>query len=405
MIDHARVIQALERKQQELTAYVQAVRQESQRLQHLLQRLGQESLASLQGKLEASGTEWPGALPTVEFGQAPDLCLPFSPSREWGTHRASREWALAVLYERPTIAVDGSQITPSKDFSVPVGAVQVGWFINEHRPAMPNRPAYVKDVEFELLSPRELETEAEEEPSDFPNWRVNQERFVRECHKLCELMAHYGDRDEAQRPLCFFDGSFIISFAGQLRPGRAAPYLRAVTELLDCAEETRTPLVGFVDTSYSRDLVTLLNTLYPEAALHHLSDAGLLSPLLTGWGDRSPFFICARPDALSRDGRAAFYKRVGFTYMRLVRDRPPARLELPRWLLDSGQLEPVLDRVRAECVVANGYPYAIETADAVAVIGHQDRERFYRILQEFLRREGVPLTVSRKLRSKRARRA
>ena len=33
--------------------------------------------------------------------------------------------------------------------------------------------------------------------------------------------------------------------------------------------------------------------------------------------------------------------------------------------------------------MGNGYPYAVETADAVAVITMQDRERFYRLLQEF----------------------
>lgn len=405
MIDHARVIQALERKRNEFVAYLQAARAESRRVDEVLDALRKETLASLQERLTATGAEWPGALPTPEFTQAPDLRLPFALSREWTSHRMAREWALAILYDRPTIAVDGSQITPSKDFSVPVGAVQIGWFINEHREAGPEGPAYVKDVAFEILSPAELEDETDESRDDFPNWRVNQERFVRECRKLCELMQAYAHRPEDRRPLCFFDGSFIISFAGQLRPGRAAPYLRAVSELLDCSEQTRTPLVGFVDTSYSRDLVNLLNVLYPEANLTHVSDAGLLAPVLKGWGDRSPFFVCARLDALSEDGRAGFYKRVGFTYMRLVQERPPARLEFPRWLFDTGQLEHVLDRIRAECVVANGYPYAIETADAVAVITAQDRERFYRILQEFLRREGIPLTVSRKLRSKRARRA
>jgi hypothetical protein len=55
-------------------------------------------------------------------------------------------------------------------------------------------------------------------------------------------------------------------------------------------------------------------------------------------------------------------------------------------------------------VVGNGYPYAVETADAVAVITVQDRERFYRTFQEFAEKEGLPLRFSRKAVSKRGRR-
>jgi hypothetical protein len=54
--------------------------------------------------------------------------------------------------------------------------------------------------------------------------------------------------------------------------------------------------------------------------------------------------------------------------------------------------------------VGNGYPYAVETADAVAVITMQDRERFYRVFQAFVEREGLPLRFSRKMVSKRGRR-
>jgi hypothetical protein len=232
---------------------------------------------------------------------------------------------------------------------------------------------------------------------------VNQERFVRECAKLCELMERYAGVPEAERPLCFFDGSFIISFAGQLRPSRAQPYIDAVQRLLDCSARHRVPLVGFVDSSYSRDLVTLINIL----AQQHLSrtgDARLLQPVLAGWGDRSPLFFCARPDQLSSERGVTFYPEVGFTYVRLVQDRAPARLELPRWIYEAGRLEEIVDLVRAECVVGVGYPYALETADAVAVIGSQDQAHFYRAFQQFLDREGLALSATRKLRSKRSRR-
>ena len=91
-----------------------------------------------------------------------------------------------------------------------------------------------------------------------------------------------------------------------------------------------------------------------------------------------------------------YYDRVCFLYLKTTSDGPPARLDLPRWLLEAGELDRVLDIVRAECVVGNGYPYAVETADAVAVITMQDRERFYRVFQEFAEQEGLPLRLSKK---------
>jgi hypothetical protein len=351
--------------------------------------------------------EWPGAFPTPEVDAADGFRLAFPES--WGDHRAARNWALATLYNRPVIAVDGSQLPPTKDFSIPVGAVQIGWFINEHTEG---RGGYVKDLDFEVLAPDELEDEDESDSSGgmgFPNWRINQLRFVRECEKLCALMARYDDAPAERKPLCFFDGSFIISFAGQMRPDRARPYIKAVEALLACSQTYRVPLVGFVDSTYSRDLVNMFGVLSGNP-ISAISDARLFDRVLPNWGDRTPLFLCARADALSqpRGGRVGdgvdFYTDVAFTYVRLTSGRPPSRVEMPRWIMDDGLADVVLDRVRAEAIVGNGYPYAIETADAVAVITAQDRERFYALFQQFAEKEGMPLRIARKAVSKLQRR-
>lgn len=402
MFDQRKVISALERKRAQFNGYTRTLQEEQQRTAVAFNAFRQMSADSIWQALNITGEAWPGALPTAEWDLAEELRLPFGEA--WSNHREAREWALSVLYHRPSLAVDGSQIPPSKDYSMPVGAVQVGWFVNEHQQATDEGPpTYVKDVQFEVLAPDELGDE-EESDGDFPNWRVNQQRFLLECEKLCELMSAYALRPFERRPLCFFDGSLVISFAGQLRPERARPYLNAVQEVLDCSRQHEVPLVGFVDSAYSHDLVRLINTLIPEANLQQISDARLLSDTLSTWGDRSPMFICARSDQLSRNGRADFYKEICFGYVRLVGDRAPARVELPRWLVEAGKVNDILDRVRAECVVGNGYPYPIETADAVAVISQADRERFYRIFQQFLENQGLSLSLARKMRSKRSRR-
>lgn len=163
------------------------------------------------------------------------------------------------------------------------------------------------------------------------------------------------------------------------------------------------PMVGYVDTSYANDLTAMLDALTGRQTTQRFSDGALLSSRMQ-WGDRTAAYICARHDEVLPVGSGKYYDRVLFVYLKTTADRPPVRLDLPRWLLDSGELERTLDVVRAECVVGNGYPYAVETADAVAVISVQDRERFYRLFQEFAEKQGLPLRFSRKAVSKRGRR-
>lgn len=105
------------------------------------------------------------------------------------------------------------------------------------------------------------------------------------------------------------------------------------------------------------------------------------------------------------DSRDAFLDesgdpRIGFVYLQTTRDAPPARLDIPSWVYREGLLEEVVDVVRAECVVGNGYPYAIETADAAAVITGRDLEQAWRLVQEFASRAGLQLSFSRKAASK-----
>jgi hypothetical protein len=403
VLNREKMIAALERKRTKFQEFSTIQQAQQQTLDQRLAAFLRYTCASMLERLAQTGVAWPGARPTPELDQAKRLCLPFTQS--WLNHREARTWALDILLNRPVLAVDGSQMTPSKDFSPPVGAVQVGWFINEHRPG----GGYVKDVEFEILSPDELSDEADgiqdRQDNNFPNQNVNCQRFVRECEKLCELMEQYADAPVAHKPLCYFDGSFIISFAGQMRPKNALPYRRAVQNLLDCSEKTQVPLVGFVDSSFSHDIVRLMETLFEKSERLGITDGSLLASLLPNWGDRSPFFECARADALSTEGNATFYTNVVFTYIRLTGDRPPARVEMPRWLLEAGRADEISDLVRAECVVgASGYPYAIETADAVAVISQEDLQRFYALFQRWGEEQGFTVTQAHKAVSKQARR-
>lgn len=400
MLDRNKVIGALEQKRPQFQRYQAAQRAQRDRLEEWLAHFYRYDVAAMEAALAERGHAWPGALPTVEWDQASELCLPFD--QQWRDHREARTWAFNTLLNRPVLAVDGSQIAPTKDIAPAVGAVQIGWFLNNHSAGA---GGYVKDVAFEILTPEELgDEEGDDATSSFANQYVNRVRFERECDKLCEWMASYADAAPADKPLCFFDGSFIISFAGTMKPMHSRLYTAAVQKLLDYSTRYQVPLVAFVDRSLSRDIVTLMGVLENKPAGLPLSDAALISKCVAKWGDRSPLFLCARGDSLSEQNLASFYQEVAFTYVKLSNEQPPARIELPRWILDAGRAEEILNLVRAECVVGNGYPYAVETADAVAVISQQDRQRFYALYQQFVEHEGLALQQTRKALSKQGRR-
>lgn len=280
---------------------------------------------------------------------------------------------------------------------MPVGAVQVGWFENPHDTSQ----RYIKDIHFEVLAPAELSPEQLERQT-FPDQLVNARRFDLECQQVAAtLRAHAG---EHPTPVVFFDGSLAISFAAQMRSEMRQRYIGGILEVLQASEESRVPLVAYVDTSYATDLISMLKYLHNETRPPRISDGAILRPLMA-WGDRTEAWVCARDDKLFEDhADLSYYDRVHFLYLKVSGSNPPVRLDVPAWILEDGRLDEVIDIVRAECIVGTGYPYAIETADALAVITMQDRERFYGVLQEFVQQNRLSWTFSRKAQSKRGRR-
>lgn len=394
MLSPRHVLAALEAKRAAFEGYELRIGQTLERYRQALTWFAQQDHASLLARLAGSPT--PGARPTKERAVGQPFIRPFGLG--WENHAQARAWAMEILHGVTTAAVDGSQITPSADFSIPVGAVQVGWFINPHR----QEADYIKDLAFEVLAPAELQPGQEMAERDFPDLQVNLRRFERECAQLGRLMERF--QQEGAKALCFFDGSLVISFAGHMRPELRTRYIDAIVSLLEASEHTRIPLVGYIDTSHASDLTAMLDHLLGHTPLARPSDAALLRRQMA-WGDRSEALQCARQDLVFEESiRPSYYGRVHFVYLKTTSENAPARLDLPAWILEEGLLDWVLDVVRAECVVGTGYPYALETADAVAVITTQDRERFYRLCQEFLAQSQIPLRYSRKAYSKRSRR-
>lgn len=422
MLHKGKLQAALNFKQGQFTAYDDSFSDQVRAYRNALETLYQTYASGMQLEQElpsdSHGMQPAGARPSIEFDRwlvnaaynsYHGPLFPFG--REFANHEQARQWA-ECIEGVTTLAVDGSQLQPWRDASIPVALIQVGLFANPHAQGRP----YTKDVRMEVLAPDEIMEASKSEgkdPDSYPysEIQVTLRRYMLEVETLCEQMRQFANAhrpdDPAHSPVVFFDGSLVVSFALTMPSPYREQYIASAISLLQTSEEQRIPLIGYIDTSYARDIITMLRRLDSRGSRPMLRETKKVHDALLWqgrmhWGDRTPAMICARGDIL--EGYGAYRESVAFCYLQTTANRPPARLEFPRWMLDDGVLDPVLDVVRAEVIAGQGYPYAIETADAVSVITMQDRAEFYQQFQEFMERQGLKFTFSTKAVSKSRRR-
>lgn len=393
---------ALEGKREDFVRFDRAWREDVRDYVRRLRALDGRSAQSVTDALSA--TKEPGAIPSDELDRTGSMLVSFE--RRWRTHEEARCWAIDALFERTTFAADGSQLVPGRDVSLPVAAVQVGLFENSHT----RDGKYRKDARFLVVSPEELLEEYDDRSA--ADTVVGLKRFELETEVLCEwIESQRGWRTRRERtPVAFFDGTLMISIALPKTKLQNA-YIAAIVNLVKLSRDAEVPVVGFVDQSYARDLIWLLDTLDAGSSSKRsrsLFDAQLLHaavegepPILNAWGDRTSFCYCVRKNSSEafKDERTG-QPLVGFVYLQTTTESAPARLDVPVWIYETGLLDDVVDTVRAECVTGLGYPYAIEAADEAAYISGRDREQFLRAIQDFAERSKLPFSVSRKATSK-----
>jgi len=429
MLHKGKLQAALNAKRNQFALYDGSFDEQLKAYRHALETLylDYSSSARLEYVLPPEGIVPAGARPSIEFDRwlinaeqrrYHGPVFPFG--REFANHEQARQWA-ECIEGITTLAVDGSQLMPWRDASIPVALIQVGFFINPHMHGHP----YTKDVRMEVLAPDEIAEESRNEKSEpdgypYSDMMVTLRRHLLEVETLCSQMEqcahtrHAGSpmspmspMHPAHSPVVFFDGSLVASFAMNMPNPYRDQYIGAAVSLLETSERLRVPLISYIDTSYARDTITMLRRLDDARSQPTLRDTKKIHDSLLWhgrlqWGDRTPAMICARGDILQSYGE--YSDCIAFCYLQTTAKHPPARLEFPRWMLDAGILEPVMDVVRAEVIAGNGYPYAIETADAVSVITMQDRSEFYAHFEAFIKRQGGNFTYSTKSQSKSRRR-
>ncbi|MBL8152071.1 MAG: DNA double-strand break repair nuclease NurA [Blastocatellia bacterium] len=377
MINRGKIVSAFEAKSSAFAMFERSFQSNSAIYQIKLAELSSFNYQQLNEHLSKYSA--PGAFPSEEFEKYRNLKVNFS--ENWTNHENAREWAYEKLFGKTTFAVDGAQIMPSKHFSTPVAAVQVGWFENPHTPA----GDFIKDTLFEVLTPNDLlmGTGIEKQLSE---QMVNLRRFRLEIETICNYMKTRSKQFHAYPPVVLLDSSIVISFADRWHQDQRKLFIEPMIELLDTAEDTGTPIVGYVDTTYACDITVMLRNCFGiDTKPTPVHDAYLFKDLL--WGERSIFFTCARSGLLDAFGKHR--RGVGFLYLKANQDLP-VRLDIPVWIYKQGLLDYVVEVVLSEVIIGTGYPYALATATDIATISSEDRAVFYRIFQRFMENQQLP---------------
>jgi len=235
-------------------------------------------------------------------------------------------WWLRVLDRRRVVGVDGSQISPLRELGIPIGVVQVAkfWVVHgEGKYGVDYKTSFV-GVEHNLdLARFELEMNVLKDEMDGKSWL-----FV--DGSLCPFSTDQRLRDE---------------------------YLKKTNEILRMSENTGTPMVGYVDKSFSKDLAKSLGL--------DVYDVFLLS------GVMDPFTY-TRP----------FGNKIKYAYVS-VYPSAPVRVEYPAWMEDMH--DEIVKVVLAECLLGKtrGYPYILERAHHYSCIDAKARANFMKAVKSY----------------------
>ena len=288
MLFNHNLITQLQERREEFISFDHVLRHDLSSCAEHLSRIG--ALDSEEIGLRARVAPSPGAVPSRELDERRSPVLAFD--KVWHSHEEARRWALGILFDRVTGAADGSQYLPGREITLPIAAVQVAFFENPHT----REGKYIKEAQISLITPEEIMQGGTDVDS-----LVSLRRFTEETKALQNFLKRQaGWRERGERmPVGLFDGTLLISYA---RPRNRVQdsYVETVVELIALSRETGVPLVGYIDYSFARDLVNLLEVLGEWKSSYAVYDAQILraafkdGPLLKAWGDRTSFFYCER---------------------------------------------------------------------------------------------------------------
>ncbi|HID26834.1 MAG TPA: DNA double-strand break repair nuclease NurA [Methanosarcinales archaeon] len=304
----------------------------------------------------------------------------------WNSRSEAIEWVDKILSGVNVGGVDGSQIYPDKNFEIPIAAVQICTVHNKHT----IDKNYHIAISTNIITPDEFE---KHQVYAFGKDLVDARRFADECNGLIKLM------QEHKKIYTLLDGTLVVSHIKAMNQNIKDIYIKALKKLFRASYRTRNPIIGYVDTSQSRDLVLMMSFLFNLTKTNKLLDSILLEKYLN-WGDRTKAFLCDRDDR--HGGKTSvldmydeFRDGVAFFYIRMSRGLPN-RVEFPRWIVEVGETEKIANIVRAETILRGDYPDILLRAHEMVAIKEKEHNLFFGMLENFCKIHGIPIKRSAK---------
>ncbi len=311
------------------------------------------------------------------------LILPFP--FNWKNRHEALEWVDSVLSGVAVGAVDGSQIYSDKNYEMPLAVIQTSRIFNRHT----FDGNYKQEIEATIITPNEFD---DAKVYSFGSEYIDARRFEAECDCLIRFMREY------EGLYVLLDGTLILSHIKILSENIREIYIRSVIRLLEASEDTKNPVIGFIDTTMPRDITLMMHHLL-ELEESKLSDTHLFSNL--SWGERTAAFLCDRDDRRGEKSRSVldYYERfrncIAFFYMK-VSGGLPVRVEFPLWAYEEGLTGRIADIIRAECVIRGNYPDILMRAHDAALIRMSEHTLFYGMLDNFCKVHGIKIHKSAK---------
>ncbi len=303
----------------------------------------------------------------------------------WKNRRDAMKWVDSVLSGVAVGAVDGSQIYSAKNYDIPLAVIQASRVFNRHT----FESDYKQDTEAAIITPDEFEAAS---VYAFGSEYVDARRFSMECDSIVHLMKQH------EELFVLLDGALILSHVNVLNTNIRRIYINAVMRLLESSEKTRSPVMGFIDTTMSRDVTLMMHFLF-GLKKSKLSDTYLFAHLL--WGERTAAFLCDRDDRRGDEAHSVldnygrFKNGIAFFYIR-VSNGLPARVEFPAWVYGKNEIDKIADIIRAECIIRGNYPDILMRAHYAAVIRMSEQELFYGMFDNFCKAHGIKVNKSAK---------
>lgn len=373
MLDELKLWQMLEQQREKLLADFESSANRDLRYDEMMEEVQGLTEEEFEKKLGGSTSS---ARPVDWDNPLAFFDLPFESVRD------AKGWALDQLEDTIVLAVDGSQVYPSKVLTFPLSLVQAGYFQMTYPPAFPAVSAELAfDSQLEIILP------FDEDNISLPPKRgeINLRRQILEIKYATQQVESLPPEKEV---LLLIDGTFIYSYLEGATLDVKKEVIAPLLNLFERCKELNIYPVAYIDTSAAKDMSYLLHQLNGvDKKIIPPQDAQILQPFMENLGTYCSPWLSQRKVLTAYHDETQdlnYREQVCFAYLR-ANSKRPIRLEFPKFIYDNEKFPRMVELVLAKALLGDGYPHVLTRAHQVAVIGSEDQRKFHAYSLVYLR--------------------